>query len=373
MAIKLKANLFNGIQFKILKSFVLSISLSFVLTILLLIKFLKIVYDFDYLGWYEWSTHNVHKNACILFVFFIIFILITIIFFYIFTRKLIYQINDINRNISLITKGNFHIAIPVTTNDEIGQIANNINIMSCKIDELIKKDHENERIKNDMISNVSHDLRTPLTSIIGYVEIMQKVGCKDKEICDNCIDIIVKKCDELRNLLDDLLEYTSINFKGLNLKKETISIKDVIDQIVIGFIPTFEKYEMSFDIKAPNEKVFITGDIRLIVRLFENIINNSIFYGKDGKKVNIEITMLDNLVSVKIINYGNKIPTEDQAYIFERFYRGEKSRNVNTGGRGIGLAIAKSITDAHKGNIKVISNDTETIFEVILAASNKKL
>ncbi|MCY6354168.1 sensor histidine kinase [Clostridium sp. ZS2-4] len=364
----MKISLFKGIQFKILKSFVLSILVSVILTIFLLFEFLKVEYNVDYSNWGEWSNKHVNQNAYILIAFFLIFVLITTVFFYIFTRKMIYQMNDINKNITLISEGNFNITIPVTTNDEIGQIANNINIMSRKLEDLIKKQRENEKVKNDMISNISHDLRTPLTSVIGYVELMKKLEYKDSEVYNNCIDIILKKCDELRNLIEDLLEYTSINFKGINLKKESISIKDVVEQVIVGFIPTLEKAEMSFNIKSPDEKIFINGDISLIVRLFENIINNSIFYGKKGKKINIKIMLIDNMVSVKIINYGNKIPIEDQSYIFERFYRSEKSRNTNTGGKGMGLAIAKSIVEVHKGNIKVTSNDAETSFEVLLPA-----
>lgn len=362
----MEIKIFKGIQFKILKFFIFSILISSSVTIFLLFRFLKIAYNVDYSNWGQWSTKYPNKNACVLIVFFLLFISGTIVLFYIFTRKVIRQMKEINDNITLISEGDFNIKIPITTKDELGQIAANINIMSTKLDELLKKERENEKIKNDMISNISHDLRTPLTSVIGYVELIQKLEYKDKEVCDNCVDVILKKCNELRNLVEDLLEYTSISFKGYKLKTEPLSIKDVIDQVMISFIPTLEGAGMSFNIKAPDEKIFINGDISLIVRLFENIINNSIFYGKDGKKVNVEIITIDNMVSVKIINYGNKIPIEDQPYVFERFYRSEKSRNSNTGGKGMGLAIAKSIVDAHKGSIKVASNDSETSFEILL-------
>lgn len=373
MAIKLKVNIFKGIRFKVLRSFLGSISLSVVLTTFLLFIFLKIVYNVSYSNWSEWCNQHLSLNACILIGFFLIFVCMTTVFFYVFTRKVIYSINDINKNVAQISNGNFNVNIAVTTDDEIGQIAKSINAMSRKLEDLIKKDHENEKIKNDMISNISHDLRNPLTSVIGYVEIMQKSGCKDKTLCHNCTDVILKKCGELRNLVEDLLEYTSINFKGINIKKEPISIKEVIEQIMVGFIPTLENLRVSFHINAPHEKVSIVGDINLIVRLFENIISNSIYYGKDGKKINIKIMVIGTMVSVKVINYGNKIPIEDQPYIFERFYRSEKSRNANTGGKGMGLAIAKSIADVHNGTIKVTSNDAETTFQVVLPIGNIKL
>lgn len=362
----MEIKLFKGIQFKILKAFVGSILISVTLTIFLLFRFLKMIYNVGYSNWGQWSNNHPNKNAVILIVFFLLFVIVTIMFFYIFTRRIINQMKEINENITLISEGNFNIKVPVATKDELGQIASNINVMSNRLEDLLKKERENEKTKNDMISNISHDLRTPLTSVIGYVELMQKLEYKDKEVCDNCIDIILKKCNELRNLVEDLLEYTSISYKGFKLKTESMSIKDLIEQVMVSFIPTLESAGMDFNIKAPNEKIFVNGDISLVVRLFENVINNSIFYGKKGKKINVEIITINNIVSVKIINYGNKIPVEDQPYVFERFYRGDKSRNSNTGGKGMGLAIAKSIVDAHKGSIKVASDDNETSFEILL-------
>lgn len=344
----------------------LSIFLSAILTTFMLFKFLKSAYNVDYNSSGEWANNNLKLTAYIILVSFVIFVIITTVFFYIFTRKIIYNINYINENINEISKGNFKTHIKVNTKDEIGQIANNINIMSRKLEELIEKDRESERMKNEMISNISHDIRTPLTSVIGYVEAIKKIDYKDKEASDNCMEIILKKCDELKNLVNDLLEYTSINFKGINIKKEKLSITDVLEQIMIGFIPTLEKANMSFNIKAPDEKIFINGDVNLIVRLFENIINNNIFYGSEGKKLDIEISKLNSMVSVTIKNYGKKIPKEDIPYIFERFFRSEKSRNSNTGGKGMGLAIAKSIAEVHKGDIKVISSDVETVFQILL-------
>ncbi|URZ17566.1 HAMP domain-containing sensor histidine kinase [Clostridium felsineum] len=369
----MKTSITKGIRFKLLRAFAGSITLSVILTTFLLFQFLKVMYDVTYANWSDWCNKHLNLNACILMIAFLIFICITTVFFYIFTRKTIYNINDINKNINEISKGNFNINIKVNTDDEIGQIAKNINTMSQKLEDLIKKDRESEKLKNDMISNISHDLRTPLTSVIGYMEIIKKVECEHKSLCNNCINVVLKKCDELKNLVEDLLEYTSINFKGIDIKKEAISIKDLIEQIMVGFIPTLEKFHMTFNINCQNEKPFIVGDINLIVRLFENIINNNIFYGKEGKKISIEIGIIKDRVSVKIINYGNKIPIEEQPYIFERFYRSEKSRNKNTGGKGMGLAIAKSIVEVHRGELKVASDDNETVFQVLLPKENIKL
>lgn len=367
----MEIKLFKGVQFKILKYFVFSIIISFTITLFLILNFLKLVYNVNYSNWPQWANNNVNKNGLILIIFFVVFIIITVILFYVFTRKIIRQMREINRNITLISDGNFKIKIPVATEDELGQIASNINIMSTKLEELITKERENEKVKNDMISNISHDLRTPLTSVMGYVELLQKHQYDDKEICDNCIDIILKKCNELKNLVEDLLEFTSINYKGYKLKTESMNVINVVEQVIVSFIPTLEKAGMAFDIKAPDEKIFVNGDMSLIVRLFENIINNSIFYGKSGKRITIDVSNINSMVSVKIINYGNKIPIEDQPYVFERFYRSEKSRNNNTGGKGMGLAIAKSIVEAHKGSIKVFSDDSETYFEIKLPNCNQ--
>ncbi|WP_202906867.1 sensor histidine kinase [Abyssisolibacter fermentans] len=296
-----------------------------------------------------------------------VFVLLMILFFYIFSRKIINRIENISKTVTDMKEGNLDINIPVISNDEIGNLAENINIMAKNLKDLIEKQRQVEKIKNEMISSISHDLRTPLTALMGYIKLI-KSNRDDIQAFFHYVDILERKCEELKKLMDDLLEYSNVNFEGIKLKKEIVSIKELVEQVLIDFVPQLENSGMTFNIECDSEKILIRVDLSLIVRLFQNIISNSIFYGKEGKKMHIKIIREYENVIVKITNYGKTISKEDLPYIFERFYRCEKSRSSNTGGKGMGLAIAKRIAEIHEGTIKASSNREETVFQIILPA-----
>lgn len=354
--IKLKIKLFKGIRFKFFMIFNSSILLSFIGMIIYVKTTLGVTYvDAEKVG----VTYTI--------IFLGVFCLLIIFFFNILSRKIINRIEDISKNVNEIKEGNLDINIPVVSNDEIGNLAKNINIMAKNLKELNEKDRQAEKIKNEMISSVSHDLRTPLTSLMGYIQLI-KGDYEDIHASSQYVDIAQRKCEELKKQIDDLLEYSNINFKGIKLKKEIVSIKGLIEQVLIDFVPQLEKCGMTFNIECGREKIFIKVDVSLIVRLFQNIISNSIFYGVEGKRIDIKIMIDNENVITNIINYGKAISEEDLPYIFERFYRCEKSRGSNTGGKGMGLAIAKRIAEIHEGTIKASSNNEETAFEIMLPA-----
>ncbi len=147
-------------------------------------------------------------------------------------------------------------------------------------------------------------------------------------------------------------------------------MKALMEQIMIDFVPQLDDANMSFCMKGDKE-LHVEMDVALMVRLFENVISNSIMYGKDGKEIVIQISKRDMNVEIEIKNFGQCIPKEDLPYVFEKFYRSEKSRSSHTGGKGIGLAISKSIADLHQGDITVRSNDKETVFTVKLPQYKK--
>lgn len=220
-------------------------------------------------------------------------------------------------------------------------------------------------MKNEMIHNISHDLRTPVTSLIGYVDLVESKLHSNIEECDQYIAVLKRKSYELKNQIDDLLEYCHINYKEIQLQKEIIEVKPLVEQIMIDFVPQLDEEKIHFYIEC-KQTVHIKVDIKLIIRLMQNVISNSIVYGKSGKSIVIEIVVENMNAQIKIKNYGPCISNEDIPYIFEKFYRGEKSRNAHTGGKGMGLAIAKSIAQIHEGDITVDSNKEETTFIISL-------
>ncbi|WP_142344271.1 sensor histidine kinase [Bacillus cereus] len=296
----------------------------------------------------------------------IAFLIFTTIYFAFMTKTMMKRLSEINKNLKEISNGNLKIHIPISKNDEIDELATNVNRMAKSLKESIENEKKSQEMKNEMISNISHDLRTPVTSLIGYVDLLGNQLHSNREECEQYVSILKRKSYELKNQVDDLLEYCQINYREIELHKSVANMKAFIEQIMIDFVPQLDDADMSFCINGDKE-LHVEMDVALMVRLFENVISNSIMYGKDGKQILIQISKRDMNVEIEIKNFGQCIPNENLPYVFEKFYRGEKSRSSHTGGKGMGLAIARSIAELHKGDITVRSNDKETVFTIVLS------
>ncbi|MGG2015619.1 sensor histidine kinase [Bacillus sp. S10(2024)] len=323
------------------------------------------------------AINHVYENTAELeekysFLYFVVFLIFISFFFYLLSKNMITRLEEINQNVKEISMGNLDVQIQTMKNDEIGQLATNINKMTNSLKGSIEKEKSAQKMKNEMISNISHDLRTPVTSLIGYVDLIERDLDMNKENCQQYVEVVKRKSHELKNQVDDLLEYCHINYREIQLHKEIVGAKQLVEQVMIDFIPQLEVVRMTFHIEC-NQDLQIEADISLLVRLMQNVISNSIFYGKSGKKIDVLIFQEDRDVRISFKNYGKKISQEDIPYIFEKFYRGEKSRSAHTGGKGMGLAIAKSIANIHKGDITACSDDKETVFTLILPQYSIKL
>jgi signal transduction histidine kinase len=249
-------------------------------------------------------------------------------------------------------------------------LAGTINNMAYKLKILIEEERNWEKSKDELINNVSHDLRTPLTSILGYLDLIANDKYPNEVYLKHYVDIAHEKCLTLKRLIDELFEYSKLNSRELKVNKVSIDLGELLEQVIQGFIPIFKENAMDFKINFDNTKLTIKADPLLIARLFDNLINNAVRYGKKGKCINIELLSEHNEAVVRIVNYGQEIPKEDLAYIFDRFYRVDKSRENKKGGSGLGLAIVKSIIDMHDGSIDVKSDKGITTFEVRLKTNS---
>ncbi|HDR7794635.1 TPA: HAMP domain-containing histidine kinase [Bacillus luti] len=351
--IKLKIKSLQGIRAKFFIAFICSILLATVSVIVLQILFGNI---------YSHVTELEEKYS---FLYFIVFLIFTTTYFACMTKTMMKRLSEINKNLKEISNGNLEIHIPSSKNDEIGELATNVNRMAKSLKKSIENEKKSQEMKTEMISNISHDLRTPVTSLIGYADLLGNKLHSNGEECEQYVSILKRKSYELKNQVDDLLEYCQINYKEIELHKKVVGMKVLMEQVMIDFLPQLENANISFYIED-DEELRVEVDVALIVRLFENIISNSIMYGKDGKEILIRISKRAMNVEVEIKNFGQYIPQENLPYVFEKFYRSEKSRSSHTGGKGMGLAIAKSIALLHKGDITVRSNVKETVFTVIL-------
>ncbi|MBG9793518.1 histidine kinase [Paenibacillus dendritiformis] len=396
------ANLIRTVRWKFLLVFLGSVSLTAFIMLLGRLLAGYLLSEPPYNGLLIWTVNNIGSKPIMIVTGIVSFIL----FYFLFSRPIIRYLNEITDGLQEIAKGQFDYVIPVKSSDEIGSIAyrvnalseelnsylqeitfglqeiakgqfehvipvkpandlglvaESINHMSAQLYHSIQEERNAEKTKNDLITGVSHDLRTPLTSILGFLELIENDRYHDEVELRYYVNIAYEKALSLKYLIDDLFEFTRIN-NGLPLELTELDMTNFIRQLAEEFVPSLEKAGMMCRINAPSEPLYIMADGDRLVRSYENLISNAIQYGKSGKYVDIELGKEEDQIYVKVTNYGEPISERDLPYIFDRFYRAEQSRSKETGGTGLGLAITKSIIEVHGGKISAASDRNKTTF-----------
>lgn len=287
-------------------------------------------------------------------------------------------IRKLRRSIQQVTSGNYGVQCEVEYDDELGSLAANINVLSKT---LLAKEKESEKLKekeraaldvernaerqkNELITNVAHDLRTPLTTIVGYLELIKDDSALSKEDVHKYSGIAYEKSIRLQEMMDDLFEFTKLDNADIKLNKSMINLSGLIMQMTDEFYPSFKDCNITPIVNLPEENIYVQGDGQLLARVFDNLISNALKYGYHNTDLKIEVSGDEKYATVKVINHGDTIAPEDIPLLFNKFYRTDSSRNSKTGGTGLGLAITKNIVDLHHGDISVTSDDQITTFIV---------
>ena len=372
LATKLKSRFQSGLKGKILiyvvQSFIITVMVEFFL--ILNIYFITSSDRNSQISLYSKSYGE--KLPFEVFIYVILGIIIFTVSLVLQMNSMINYIGMIKEGVDRIAQGDFQTEILVKGNDEFAIIAENLNKMMGEISELMDNEREVERSKNQLITNVAHDLRTPLTSIIGYMELLVNGNNIPEETRDKYLKVAYNKSLRLQKLIEDLFGFTTLNYGKIALNIAKVDIVKLMAQLLEEFYPNFMENSLEYSLESTENQVMIEADGDLLARLFDNLINNAIKYGKDGKKVSVVIRKVDDIVHVAVINYGKVIPKEDIDKVFNKFYRVEQSRSANTGGTGLGLAIAKNIAMMHGGDIVVQSDLYGTIFDVTLSVNYNK-
>jgi two-component system sensor histidine kinase VanS len=299
-------------------------------------------------------------------------IVLFIVFFLFLTKKFIVYIKEISDGINQISLGNLDNRIVINNEDEFALIAEKLNRMADDIKDIMESERRSEYAKNELVTSIAHDLRTPLTSIIGYLDLVSGKELPS-DIRRKYIEIAYSKSKRLENLIDDLFTYTKFNFGEVKADFTQVDIVKLINQLLDEFYPSFAEFKLEYKFITSHPTAVITADGDLLARAFANLISNAIKYGKNGKDIRIDLCKEKNSVVISVINYGVTISVEDLEHIFERFYRVESSRSSDTGGSGLGLAIAYSIIKMHGGTIFAESRTDSTVFTVELKKNPKKI
>lgn len=292
-------------------------------------------------------------------------ILFTCLFIFYLQRYYRY-IADITEGINRIAGGDFESKIPVRYKDELSSVADTVNRLSVSIQKMIAMQKENEQSKNDLITSIAHDLRTPLTSLIGYLDLVRLGKVMDEKTKEKYVGIAYQKAKRLQNLIEDLFAYTQLNSGTVTLRNSELDMVKFLEQIAEEFYPIFKDSNLEYTFHTKVTKAIVYGDGDMLERVFANLYGNAVKYGIDGEKVKASLEEKENTFEINITNYGKLIPKEEIEQIFERFYRVDSSRSGETGGTGLGLAIARNIVMMHGGSITASSNIGGTTFTVTL-------
>ncbi|MBM7868766.1 signal transduction histidine kinase [Clostridium pascui] len=281
-----------------------------------------------------------------------------ILVFHLLARRKIKYIKEITTGIQEISKGNLDFKVAERGNDEFKILAKNINKMSVELKNKIEDERRAEQTKNELITNVSHDLKTPLTTIIGYLTLVKDKNYDSEIAMNNYVERAYLKSLRLKKLIEDLFEYTKITNGVIKVNKTTVNIVELMDQLLGEMSILAKQNNLSFETEYSSHEIYVDVDSDLMARTFENILSNSIKYSYKELNSKIFISIIENKgkVNLSFENQGDTIPTEVLPLLFERFYRVDKSRNSKVSGSGLGLAIAKSIVELHGG---IISAESE--------------
>lgn len=278
------------------------------------------------------------------------------------------KLKRISNIISEITGGSFNQRIRIQNhNKTIEELTANLNRLVEEFQKIIglNKSYENER--KQMISNISHDLRTPLTSMLGYIEVIKNDKNIKEEEKDQYLDIIERKCEALKALIDRFFELSKMESNDIKLNMAKQNICEIVRQNVVLFYNDFMTNNIEPIINVPDKDIYVNCDKDLVDRILNNLISNSLRYSVQGTKIGINILEKEDKIAVEVWDNGKGIPKEQIPYIFDRLYTLEKSRNNKFQGSGLGLTIAKKLVEKQGGEIFVesIPNEkTSFVFEL---------
>ncbi len=288
-----------------------------------------------------------------------------VVYFLVLTRRFSNYLYEISDGIKVIAGGNFNTRIRIKNEDEFAVIAASINKMAGDLSIMMDNERRSEELKHELITNVAHDLRTPLTSIIGYLDLAKEEQVRPEDQ-KRYLSIAYDKSKRLETLIEDLFSYTKYTSGEVKLQKRSLDMVKFLEQMVEEFYPSFQENELEYELITKEKRLEVEVDGNLLARAVANLISNAVKYTKRGKKITIEMVAFANVAKIRITNYGTEIPEKDLPFIFDKFYRVENSRSEMTGGTGLGLAIAKSIIIMHNGELSASSGSGMTSFNISL-------
>ena len=281
-------------------------------------------------------------------------------------RYHLYQMNHIIAELHYIAQGHLDHRIPFRLKGNQQHVISSVNALVDSAVKSMDDERKIEKSKDELITNVSHDLRTPLTSIIGYLGLIEDKQYQSEEDILKYTHTAYEKAKQMKTLVEDLFEYTKVQQHGAPVNIMWVDLNQLLEQLTASFELEAQHRGIEISSKVVPNPLMIEADPEKLGRVFNNLVANAFKYGNGASYIKVDARQQGNDVVVTVANDGTPIPAKALGHLFERFYRAEESRSRATGGTGLGLAIVKSIVDLHHGSVRVTSDEDETAFIVTL-------
>jgi signal transduction histidine kinase len=276
---------------------------------------------------------------------------IAMAFGYFFSGALTDRIRIMDHAAREIAAGNLQTSIPVEGRDEISELSQAFNEMTTRLQEAADRQKETETLRRDLIAWVSHDLQTPLASIRLILEALADGVVEEPETVERYLRTAQREIGALSRLIDDLFQMAQLDAGGLVLERSLNSFSDLVSDTLESFSTLANRQQVHLEGSVASGLDSVWMDAEKIGRVLNNLVGNALRHTSAGGSVNVRVTSCPEGVLTEVVDTGEGIQPEDLPWVFDRFYRSEKSRSRETGGAGLGLAIARGIIDAHGGRI----------------------
>lgn len=273
---------------------------------------------------------------------------VAILFSYITIRYLTGPVHRLIRATKEIAQGNYHARVPVEAEDEIGELTASLNRMAAALE-------EHRHLQKQLITNVAHELATPLTNISGYLEALNDDVIKGEVKRKETLQLMQEEAQRLQTMLEEVRTLAALEEPHYTVKPESLNIHELTQRILKQMNPQFDNKKVKLQLMAELQVVEAKVDKNRYTQIVQNLLSNALKYTPSSKTVTVDIKNTQTELMLTVTDEGEGIPEKDLPFIFERFYRVDASRSRHTGGLGIGLAIVKELVEAHGGKITVQS------------------
>ncbi|MFD0587366.1 ATP-binding protein [Paenibacillus sp. GCM10027627] len=315
-------------------------------------------------------THKIGSTFSVI-ITFAVFIILFMLFFFLLTRRIVRNMQTLAEGLVTIANGDLNYRVPLVGQDELGTVAQNINYMAEQLQSMMERERLLELSKMELITHVSHDLRTPLTSIVGYLNLLKNDDYKNIEEHKRYIHNAYNKTQQLNKLIDDLFDYTRLSSGDVRLTLQTIDLRSLVEQMATEVEPIAQENLLAVKLTGPETPLFVHVDAEKLVRAIDNLLMNALKFSLKPGEIALHLESREDAVLLTVENKGKPITPEQEIRLFERFYKAEPSRRDREmpPGAGLGLSIASHIVELHGGKMSYIHREGHFTFAMELPAA----